>query len=270
MSKQHKPRRSKVRPVAVAQMRVPPALVTQRPFKKSQAEEYAANFDTDKFGFPIMNLRTGVYWICDGQHRIAAWKIFIAPGDPGCVDCEVYENLTDAEMAEIFLGRDQRRAVAPFVKFHIACTAERPRECDIRRVVETCGLKIGREREEKNVGAVGSLGKVYDNCGPVVLGQTLRTIDKAYSGDPVAFDGRVIEGLSMFFNRYNGRTNEKDLAAALSQTQHGVLGLLRRAESQRERTGNSKIQCLAATAVEIYNKTVPRQKRLPSWWKAAE
>ena len=263
-------RTSKVRPVSVAQMRVPPALVTQRPFNKSQAEAYAADFDLDKFGIPIVNHRDAIYWILDGQHRIAAWKMFIAPGDPGQLDCEVYENLTDAEMADIFLGRDCRRAIAPFVKFHIACTAERKRETDIRRVVESNHLKIGREHEEGCISAVGALGKVYDNCGPVVLGQGLRTIRDGFASDAVAFDGRVIEALGLLFNRYNGRTNEKDLAAALAKTPQGVLGVLRRAETQRDRTGNSKVQCVVATIVEIHNKHVPRNRRLPSWWKSNE
>jgi uncharacterized iron-regulated protein len=106
----------------------------------------------------------------------------------------------------------------------------------------------------------------------VVLGQVVRTIKNAYAGDPTAFDGSVIEGLGLVFNRYNGRTNEKDLALRLSATQHGVRGLLRRAESQRERTGNQKSQCVAASVVDIYNKGVgPRAgSRLPSWWKEAE
>lgn len=39
---------------------------------------------------------------------------------------------------------------------------------------------------------------------------------------------------------------------------------------QRQRTGNRKAQCIAATVVDIYNKGVERSKRLPSWWKEAE
>ena len=45
---------------------------------------------------------------------------------------------------------------------------------------------------------------------------------------------------------------------------------LRRAESQRERTGNQKAQCIAATIVDIYNKGASGKQRLASWWKVAE
>lgn len=72
--------------------------------------------------------------------------------------------------------------------------------------------------------------------------------------------------------RTDGKTNEKELAARLAATPHGVRGLLRRVESQRERTGNQKSQCVAATVVDIYNKPLgPRSgERLPDWWKSAQ
>lgn len=261
---------SKVRPVPINLMRVPPALVTQRVFRKAHGNEIAADLDLNKLGFPIINHRGGIYWVLDGQHRIYALQQNGFEKD--VLDCEVYEDLTDAEMADIFLGRDDRRAINPFEKFHVACTAGRERETDIRRMVETQGVKISQSQDENCIGAVSSLGKVYDRSGAVVLGQVVRTIKNAYAGDPAAYDAKVIEGLGLVFNRYNGRTNEKDLASRLASSSHGVRGLLRRAESQRERTGNNKAQCVASVVVDIYNKGVgPRAKdRLPSWWKEAE
>jgi hypothetical protein len=67
----------KVRPVKIADMRVPPVGVAQRRYSRSQAEEYAANFDTNKLGLPTVNLRGGIYWIVDGQHRIEALKLVL-------------------------------------------------------------------------------------------------------------------------------------------------------------------------------------------------
>lgn len=264
MSKQPSRRPSRIRPVPIAQMRVPPALVTQREFRKAHGDRIAADLDLNKLGYPIINHRDGIYWICDGQHRIYALK---ENGfEKEVLDCEVYEGLTDPEMAEIFLGRDARRAISPYDKFHVACTAGRRRENDIRRMVESNGLKVSRTKDEGCIGAISALGKVYDRSGDVVLGQVVRTIKNAYASDPAAFDSSVIEGLGLVFNRYNGRTNEKDLAARLAAMPYGVRGLLRRAESQRVRAGNKKTQCVAATIVEINNKG-SHKNRLPSWWK---
>ena len=273
MTRQHTRRPSKIRPVPIDKMRTPPALVTQREFRKAHGDKLAAELDLNKLGFPIINHRDGVYWILDGQHRIYALKENGFSGD--VLDCEVYDNLSDADMADIFLGRDDRRAVSPFDRFHVACTAGHVRETAIRRAVETQGLKISRRREEGCIGCVGALAKVYDfagggRAGETVLGQVLRTIKHAYSADPIAFDQSVIEGLGLVYHRYNGRTSEADLASRLGSSSHGVRGLLRRAEATRERTGNQKSHCVAATVVDVYNRGLgPRAKdRLPSWWAA--
>jgi hypothetical protein len=261
------PRASKIRPVPIAEMRVPPALVTQRPFIKAHADELSANLELEKLGYPVINWRDGIYWILDGQHRIHALKEN-GFGDER-LDCEVYENLTDAEMADVFLGRDKRKAVNPYAKFHIACTAEHPVETSVRRVVESNHLKIGQTKEPSTVGCVSTLISAHESAGPVVLGQSLRSIRDGFGADSLAFDGQIIKGVVLVFNRYNGKTDEKRMADCLSRVQHGARGLLRRAESQRERTGNQKAQCVAATIVDIYNKGL-HKNRLPSWWKAVE
>lgn len=261
---------SKVRPVPIGQMRVPPELVTQRRFRAAHANYLAANLDLNKLGLPVINHRDGIYWVCDGQHRV--WALKANGFEADVLDCEVYEGLSDPQMAEMFLGRDDRKAITPFDKFHVACTAGRSRENGIRRTVEGVGLKIGRGDEEDTIRSVGALGKVYDTAGAVVLGQALRVLKGAFAGDPASFDGRLIEGVGMVFNRYNGRTNEDTLTARLAVTNGGVRGVLRRAEDLRVRTGSQKSHCVAAAVVEIHNRGMGPSsgKRLPSWWKSAD
>lgn len=275
MAKPHKTDRipSKIRPVNLKSMRVPPALVIQREFRPAWGNYLAANLDLNDLGFPIINARDGVHWLVDGQHRVFALRENGFGSDQ--IDCEVFDNLTDQQMADLFLSRSRAKAISPYDRFHVACTAGYQRESDIRRAVEANGVKIGRNKEENTVSAIGALGKVYDRAGgahtgEVIVGQVIRTIKSSFAGDPTGFEAGVIEGLGLVFNRYNGKTNERDLSARLAAT--SVRGLLRRAESQRERTGNLKTQCIAATVVDIYNKGMgPRDgKRLPPWWKGAE
>ena len=270
MAKPPNRRPSKIRPVPIGAMRVPPALVTQREFRQAHADRIAADLDLNKLGFPIINHRDGIFWVVDGQHRIAALKQF-GFEDKDTVECEVFEDLTDAEMAVIFLGRDERKPIPIYDKFHVACTAGRRRENDIQRTVETNGQRIARD-PKNGVSAVGALGKVYDRSGEVVLGQVVRAINLGFGGDPSAFDAAILEGLGLVFNRYNGRTNEKDLGRRLADLRQGARELLRKAEAIRMRTGNQKKQCVAAAVVDIYNKgRAPLAKdRLPSWWKSAE
>lgn len=271
MAKQPNRRPSKIRPVPLGSMRVPPALVTQREFRQAHADRIAADLDLNKIGFPIINHRDGIYWVLDGQHRIAALKQF-GFSDKDVLECEVFEGLTDAEMADIFLGRDARKPIPIYDKFHVSCTAGHRRERDIQRAVESNGQRITRNAQDGGVSAVGALGKVYDRSGDVVLGQVVRAINIGFSGEPAAFDAAIIEGLGLVFNRYNGRTNERDLGNRLAELRHGSRELLRKAEAIRVRTGNQKKQCVAAAVVDIYNKgRAPLAKdRLPSWWKSEE
>jgi hypothetical protein len=268
MAKQPSRKPSKIRPVPIAQMRVPPALICQREFRKAHGDRIAAELDLNKLGYPIINQRDGNYWVVDGQHRIYALRENGFGKD--ALDCEVYEDLSDAEMADIFLGRDARKPIPLYDKFHVACTAGRKRERDIQRVVEANGQKISRQPTE-GISAVGALSSVYDRSGDVVVGQVVRTINLGFGGDPLAFDSSIIEGLGLLFNRYNGKTNEKQLGSKLSDLRQGARELLRKAEAIRARTGNQKKQCVAAAAVDIYNKGLgPRDgHRLPSWWEEA-
>jgi hypothetical protein len=247
-------------------MRVPTALIAQREFRQAHGDKIAANLDLNKLGFPIINHRDGVYWVVDGQHRIYALKEW-GFGDQK-IPCEVYQGLTDAEMADTFLGRDDRKPIQLFDKFHIAITAGHKRETDIKRVVEANGQKIGRERDS-GISAVGALGDVYDRFGETVLGQALRTINLGFAGDPLAFDRSVVEGVALVFNRYNGRTNEKKLGAKLGDLRQGPRELLRKANAVRERTGNAMKNCVASVLVDLNNRGLgPRDPgRLPSWWK---
>lgn len=271
MAKQPSRKPSKLRPVPLGQMRIPPALVTQREFRKAHGDRIAADLDLNKLGYPIINHRDGIYWVLDGQHRIYALKAF-GFGDKDVIECEVYDDLNDSEMAEIFLGRNASKPIPLYDKFHVAVTAGRRRERDIQRSVEANGQKISRDRTDGGISAVGALASVYDRSGDVVLGQVVRTVNLGFGGDPMGFDRSVIEGLGLVFNRYNGRTNEKQLGSRLADLRQGARELLRKAETIRQRTGNQKKQCVAAAVVDIYNKGLgPRDShRLPSWWKEAE
>ena len=261
--------RSKLRLVPITDMRTPPADMCQRRFSRAQAERYAANFDLEGMGFPVLNARDGVFWIVDGQHRVEALRI-MGWGDEK-IECEVYEGLTDQEMARLFDRRNDRRAVDKMSTFKARCTAGDARECEIERVVMEQGLKIARGIEIGTVAAVVALGHVYDRSGADVLGRTLKTLRDAYESDASGFNGHIVEGLGMVYARYTERINDAQMVKALNGMAYGPRGLLRRAESQRERTGNQKTQCVAAAIVEAYNRSARSSKaKLDSWWKGAE
>lgn len=260
-------RPSKIRPVPINLMVVPAAFTSQRPFIPAHGDALANGLDLNMLGFPIVNHRDGKHWLCDGQHRVYALKKNGFTTDN--LDCEVYENLTDEEMAQVFLGRDRRKAISPLVKFHIACTAGYVRENAIRRVVEANGLKIARNRSENCIAAVGALIAIYDSSPTrdTAVGWCVRVAKLAFCGDPLGFDRYVLEALGLIQNRYNGRASEKDIVAKLQSVPLGIRGLLRRAEARRDRTGQNKTACLCFEIIEAYNRGLTGRARLAPWSK---
>ena len=248
-------------------MRVPKAGTAQRPFSKAHGDTLAAHLDLEKVGYPVINLANGVPWILDGQHRIYALRQNGFGNEE--LECEVYEHLSEREMADRFLGRNSMKAVKAFDRFQVAVTAGHAREAAIHRLVDEAGLKISSSGEWGCIRAVTALIQVYEQHGASGLSQTLRTIREAYDGDPAAFASAVIAGIGLVYGRYNGRADEAALIAALGRMKQGVHGLFRRAQLQREQTGKGQPQCVAAAVVDTLNRGARGKARLPGWWTAA-
>jgi hypothetical protein len=255
--------------VPIKHMRIPTAGVSQRQFKASWGNQLAKELDLDRLGIPVVNHRDGVFWVIDGQHRVYALR------ENGFgeyeIECEVYKNLSDEEMAAIFDGRNSRRTVHALDHFLVRCTAGSVRENGIRRVVESNGLYVAKARDkaENAVSCVSAMGRVYDTAGPVVLGRVLRAIKNAY-GYSTSFDAAVVQGLGLLFHRYEGRVDEKEMTERMGDVRNGVRGIIQRAEALRTRTGGQKPQCVAAVLVDLYNKDRHAKHRIPSWWKEQE
>lgn len=255
----------KVRPVKISEMRVHETC--QRKERPGWVRYLLEKWDFNQFGHPVVNWRDGHYFIIDGQHRIATLRAAGITED--AVECVVFEGLSDEEMASMFLRLNDRKSVARFDKFMISVEGNWPEESAVMRMVLSNKLKVGRSATRGTIAAVHSLMKAH-RYGDIVFGQTLRTLRDAFDAAPEGFDGALIEGVAMLYNRYNGRTNEAHMVEALGTIKSGPVGLRRRAELIREKTDADLRHCIAAAVVETYNKTAARNDRLDSWWKPNE
>jgi hypothetical protein len=223
-----------------------------------------------------VNLRDGVYWIVDGQHRIWAVREFFKDSDPGVVDCRVFDGLDDAQMAHLFLLINQHLKVDSHTKFLVACTAGEPVPTDIRRCVEALGLRIDQRHQKGSIGCTHTLMRLYA-YGPDVLEQALVVARDAFGSDASGFDADFLFSLGRVFDRYRVNTGEDEDAA--SQIRHGdlvrrlagvplgVRGVLQRAEQVRLRVGAAKSQCIASAIIDIYNDGCEKGERLAPWWR---
>ena len=130
--------RSRIEKIRIDTLRVPPAGKAQRPFRESRGHKIAAEFEINSFGFPVICQVEGSNWVVDGQHRVYAIQKCGYAKATDLIDCEVYQGLTMAEMARMFLGRNRSTPVTAFERFGVAVTAGYPAERAITEIVGGC------------------------------------------------------------------------------------------------------------------------------------
>ena len=255
-------RPGKIQKVALGKMIVSDQ--SQRELKPYRIETIVKDFDLDLIGLPVLSFRENVYYIIDGQHRIAALKEWLGEGwEPQQIECRVHVNLTEAQEADMFLDLNNVLTVKAFDKFKVAVTAGRPTETAIKRIVEEQGLMICAKKAPNTIGAVGALTKVFIRSGEMVLARTLRIIRDAYPEAP--FEAMVIDGIGHLCERYNGVLDEVAAIERLGAIRGGITTLLAKAETLHKGTQQRRAHCIAAAAVDIINAK-RGGKKLPSWW----
>lgn len=236
----------------------------QGQFRKAHADALAANFEIEAMGFPVVSHRPdGLFYIVDGQHRIAAAKTFgFCPEDK--FQMETYEGLSVAEEAELFLERNTIKPKSAWDKFKVGIAAGREVEVDIDRVVRAQGLVLASYKGTGTIAAVSTVRHIYGRHGAVGLGRTLRIIRDSY-GD-AGLDAPVLDGVSLFLHRYGAAVDDNALVSKLSNTAGGLNGLLMPAAKLKATMGQPISQCIAASAVALYNRGHGGKKLAP-WWK---
>jgi hypothetical protein len=242
--------------------------VGQRQERQYRVDALVSNFDIDRLGMPVLNLRDGRFYILDGQHRVAAFKLWNGPGwESVQLECQVFKGMSESEEAEMFLRLNDVLRVGAFDKFEKAVVAGRKDESAVKRSVEQQGLSISKHKTPNSIGSVSSLMRVYKRSNADTLGRALRIIRDAYG--ETGFEASVIDGIGHLCQRYNGALDEQSAKNRLGSAHGGVKGLLNRASTLQLKTGNSKSMCIAAAAVDIIN-TGKGGKKLPNWWKGDE
>jgi hypothetical protein len=253
-------RAARLRWVPLAQMRVNP--LAQRDLNQARVTKLAAAFDPELMDAATVNHRGDWYYLIDGQHRIAALKLWMPSWENQQVQCWTYEGLSEAEEAERFLALNDTLPVRAFAKFKVSVQAGRDTEADVDRIVRALGLRIARG--SGGISAVATLHRVYTRGGPAVLSRALRIIRDAYG--EAGLEGPVIDGIGLVCQRYDGDLSEQRAIQRLASAHGGVSGLISRAGQLRQSTGSATAQCVAAAAVEVINRGSGGRK-LPGWWR---
>lgn len=252
--------------VRLGQIRV--STLCQRELRQSWVDELVSTLDIDKIGNPELSYRDGYYYVMDGQHRIEAVKKWLGKGwEDQHLQCWVASGLSETEEAEVFLSLNRRLNLDSFEKFKVSVRAGRADAVKVKQIIDQERLVVSKQSVPGAVSAVGTLVRVYKRNGPEALGRALRIARDSF-GD-AGLDAAVIDGFGLLCHRYNGILDERGSILSLGSAHGGVNGLLGMAEQLRQKTGNSKAHCVAASAVVIINRARHNgQKKLPDWWKS--
>jgi hypothetical protein len=233
---------------------------TQRKLNRAWVKARVSDFDPELFGSIVISLRMGRYLIVDGQHRVELLRL-MGWGDQK-VPCLLYEGLTLAEEAALFIGLAERRNARTFDRFRISIVAGDKAACDIDRIVRAQGLCLSDQKKDGAIAAVGALGRVYEGAGlaqssPATLGRTLKLLKAAWGTDANAYEGPVILGAGLVLLRYSTQVDDVALAGKLAKHKGGPSGLVGSAKGLMEIKRRPLGHCLAACIVDAYNAGRP-------------
>lgn len=259
---------SAFRMVALQDLNVDPD--AQRKLNPGWVKAHVPTFDPDLLGYILVNKRINTkLYVVDGQHRVELLRA-VGWGDQN-IHAEYREGLTQAEEAEWFLGRNDRKAVQPFDKFRVRITEGDPIACDINKIVTAHGLVISDQAKNGHVIAVAALEHVYrgggisgQKDGARALSDALRATVKAWGDQPSSVSGKIIQSLGLVQLRYHGSIDQKALADKLAPFPGGAPGLLGKGKAVQEVRGRPLHHCIASIIVDIYNKG-RRIGKLDAW-----
>jgi hypothetical protein len=258
-------RKARLMDVPLDKMRVREE-VSQRKFDPNWANTIAQDFNLEDFGAPYVNRSGEWFWIVDGQHRVAALKLWLGEWKGQKVECWVYQNLSEQEEADLFDRLNTVKRVSAFDTYKIRLTAGRETETNIEAIVRLKKLKVSRQKGEGSIACPGTLAKVYRR-GADCLSRDLGIAYEAF-GDG-GLDSDILDGLGLLISRYDGRIDDKRAIRTLGSVRGGVNALRNRAERLRQQMGAQRTHCIAAAAVEAYNRG-KGGKKIASWWKETQ
>lgn len=246
----------------------------QRPTDERRAERIAANFDPDRFGIiAIWKRDDGHYIVIDGMHRVTALRVMGWNGQK--IPCSVFEGITKAQAAGLFIGRNDGKAVRYIDRFLVRIIEGDPVARAVNGIVMAAGYVIDRQHRDGVITAANAAEDVYRGRGqkvpgenPEALRDTLYVVTEAWGRTTHAVRGHVLRGVGAFFLRYGEHIDTARLARKLATIGAGPDGLIGRGAGKREMHGGTIAGGIAHFLTDEYNRGLRGNSRLPGWREA--
>jgi hypothetical protein len=235
----------------------------QRDPGSSKIKAISDNFNLAAAGILIVSQRSnGLYFVVDGQHRLEAMKKLNIQQ----VECKVSRGLSVTEEAEIFIHCNTvRKNPTAIDVFKARLFKKDPIAMEINQIVEKYGLFIQlngsstNQRDGRAICAVFALIQIYERGQAPLLEEILTLITRTWPGDSNVLEGKMLQGITDFHLKYQGRYTREEFVRKLSIAD--PLTIRRRAIYLAENNRESIMKGISRAIQEAYDKG--RRIRLP-------
>lgn len=173
------------------------------------------NFDSNKIGVLNVSHRKGTYYVYDGQHRLAALKALFPNGDY-YVFCHIRQDLNYKSEARLFATQnDGKTPVNAYHKYIGLLEAEDTAIVEIESVLHGLRLKVGTQTEKNSIACIHKLLTVHKQHTLFDFQNIMLLIKKTWDGETASLNGKIIGGVTLFYDVYKGDFDTKKFIQSL-------------------------------------------------------
>jgi hypothetical protein len=243
----------------------------QRSNLREQNVRHIVNhFNPDALGVITVSRRKDrSHIILDGQHRTEAVRR--RTNNSGTVPCHVFNGLTLAEEALMFLDLNQGDKPSLIDKYRVRVTAGDPAACLIDQMVRSAGYAVTAQAGDGSINAVQALERLHQlsviqEADPHLIQLTLAVISDAWGDSRFGLQAAVLTGVGRVIGEHGARVDLSALSTKLRDYKGGPQNLVASARQLGTLRQVNTAMAVAELIIEEYNKGKTRNA-LPRWAK---
>lgn len=207
----------------------------QRPVTPKHVREIIENFDPLYLDEVIVSYRDSIYYVIDGQNRIAAFK-HMNRGRNCLVNCKIYNGLTYEQEADMFCHLD---SIKKKLRYCDTVRAKAEAKSDpviirINEILSSYGIRWSYQgaggNTDNTMKASKALVDCYEELGPEMFELVIRLLFRTWKGHRESMAAPFIKGLSLFVRIYIHDAKEELFVKKLASMTPAEVKSLARAE----------------------------------------
>jgi hypothetical protein len=232
--------------------------VQRSTFDRSKVERFKRNFNPAALGIITVSRRNKITLvIIDGMHRTETVRELTT--NEGKVLCHVFENLTRAEEAQMFLDLNAGTQPSVLDKFRVRITAEDAVAIKIEELCRAYGWTITPNQGNGNIQCVKTLERINTlsdriQAEPGLLQVVLMLVTHAWGKDKAAVQAVILEGIAALVGEHGSNLDLEILQRKLESYPGGPMGLHTDAVTLASMRRGKVTMAVAERLTDEYNK----------------